>query len=352
MAYLPTPKNADEIKKTPVSQIRNEYNKLAEYYNHIVDHDVVFCKKCGRPLSKHAFYQDDRFADQCSIYCKDCLKKIAYQQKKDTDPIKETPESIREVCRILDKPFLNKVYEQCKNAAENPTGERVKESIFMVYAPLISTLPQYKNMKFKDSDKSEEEEIESEDRRIVQKTVRAGRKRFGDYSDEDLMFLENEYEDWISRYPCDSKSQELLFKRLCCQELDADKAQKAGNSTKDIDKAIQDTLASLGIKPSQSRADAMADNMTFGQLIDKWESSGKPIPEPEPEFADVNKIGSYIDIFFKGHLSKAMGLRNGFSQAYDKFMQQYSVNQPELDDEEEEALFNQIFGNVLNEGDA
>ena len=51
--------------------------------------------------------------------------------------------------------------------------------------------------------------------------------------------------------------------------------------------------------------------MTFGQLIDKWEQE-KPIPEPDEEFKDVDKIGLYIDVFFKGHLSKMMGLKNAF----------------------------------------
>lgn len=351
MAYLLTPKSEEEIKKTSVSQVRKDYLKLADTYMKIVDNKYAYCKKCGQFLSQHAFYQDKRYADNCSIYCKDCIKKIAYQQKKDTDPIKETPESIREVCKLLDKPFINKVYESCRSSIENSTGERTKESILNAMIPMLSTLPQYERMTYKNSDISETEQQDTEDKRIIQKVVKAGRKRFGDYPEDDLMFLEQEYEDWIARYPCDSKSQELLFQRLCCQTLDADKAQKAGNSTKDIDKAIQDTMTALGIKPSQSKADAMADNMTFGMLIDKWESEGKPIPEPEEEFKDPDKIGSYIDIFFKGHLAKSMGLRNAFSQIYEKFMSKYSVKRPDIDEETEEVLFNQIFGHKLDDGD-
>ena len=348
MAYLPTPKTPEDVKKTPVSQIRTDYNKLADVYNQIVDHNLVFCKKCGRAMARHAFYDDSRYADGLSIFCKDCIRKIAYQQKKDTDPINETPASIREALKVINKPFKNSIYNSAKQLYEENSGERDRKSIFTSMVTTMCALPQYRNLTYDDSDVLEDKDANTEEFNIDIDIIKAGRKRFGDYPESDLMFLEQEYEDWISRYPCDSKSQELLFQRLCCQLLDANKAQKSGAPTKDIDKAMQETMAALGIKPSQSKADAMADNMTFGMLIDKWESSGKPIPEPEDEFKDVDKIGTYIDVFFKGHLSKSMGLKNGFSQIYDKFMKKYTVKPQELDDEQEEILFNQIFGSKVD----
>ena len=90
-------------------------------------------------------------------------------------------------------------------------------------------------------------------------------------------------------------------------------------------------------------------NLTFGQLIDKWEQE-KPIPEPEEEFRDVDKIGLYIDVFFKGHLSKMMGLKNAFSSLYEKFMSKYTVKKPQYDEDfDSEALFDQIFGSKMDE---
>ena len=41
-----------------------------------------------------------------------------------------------------------------------------------------------------------------------------------------------------------------------------------------------------------------------------------------------------------------MGLKNGLSNLYTKFMKKYTVNKPEYDDEENsEVLFDAIFGN-------
>ena len=45
----------------------------------------------------------------------------------------------------------------------------------------------------------------------------------------------------------------------------------------------------------------------FGTLIDKWENT-RPIPEIDEELKDVDNIGVYLDVFFKGHLAKMMGM--------------------------------------------
>ena len=81
-------------------------------------------------------------------------------------------------------------------------------------------------------------------------------------------------------------------------------------------------------------------------MIDKWENT-RPIPEIDEELRDVDKIGWYIDVFFRGHLSKMMALKNGLSNLYSKFIKKYTVEKPEYDnDEDSEALFDAIFGNA------
>ena len=92
----------------------------------------------------------------------------------------------------------------------------------------------------------------------------------------------------------------------------------------------------------------MSDAQTFGTLIDKWENT-RPLPEIDERLKDVDKIGLYLDVFFRGHLSKMMGLKNATSNLYTKFMKKYTVNKPEYsDDSNSEVLFDTIFGGVLN----
>ena len=221
---------------------------------------------------------------------------------------------------------------------------------------MVASLPQYNNTSYKDSEFSIDDIDNNPETntRIVQKTLKSAKKRFGNnYNNEELMYLETEYQDWTTRYPCENKSQELLFKRVCCKELEIDNAQKNGKDTKDLDATLQNLLGSLNIKPNQKTASELTDNLTFGQLIDKWEGEwdgGKPIPEPEGEFKDPDKIGLLIDVFFKGHLSKMMGLKNAFSSTYEKFISKYTVKKPEYDeDTDSEALFDKIFGQKAEE---
>ena len=110
-------------------------------------------------------------------------------------------------------------------------------------------------------------------------------------------------------------------------------------------------LDSGKLQPKQNSGDTTADNQTFGTLIDKWENE-RPLPEIDEELRDVDKIGIYLDVFFKGHLAKMMGLKNGFSRLYSKYMKQYTVEKPEYEgDEDSEALFDAIFGGAMDKED-
>jgi len=190
-------------------------------------------------------------------------------------------------------------------------------------------------------------ELDEEELEENEELLRKARKRFGrDYTNVDLLFLETEYEDWTARYACDSKAQELLFKRICFKELEIDKAQKDGKDTKELDKTLQELLGSAQLKPSQNASNAFTDSNTFSQMIEVWEHT-RPIAEPSEEFRDVDGIGKLIDVFFKGHLAKMMGLKNAFSASYDRFMQKYTVTKPEYEDDEiNEELFEKMFGKL------
>ena len=108
-------------------------------------------------------------------------------------------------------------------------------------------------------------------------------------------------------------------------------------------------MGSMALKPNQNNSNALTEAKTFGQLIQKWEDE-KPIPEPEGDFKDVDKIGLYLDVFFKGHMSRMMNLKNAFSSIYDRFMKKYTVSKPQYDeDSDSEALFDQIFGSNIED---
>ena len=349
MAFLMDALTEEEVKKAGVAEVRKSYIKLADYYNKLKDIVFPYCHRCNTFKSKTAFYHHNEYASGYFPICKDCLLQMVEQRDDKKDKPNETKESVQMVLHMMNKPYYNSLYEDCVKGTMDNTGERIKNSAFKVYLVQISSLPQYKGDTWKNSDfgytkVTEDGEDEEENKKEL---IKKGRKRFGAYPQEDLVFLEREYEDWVSRYPCDTKSQEILFQGICSKQLEIDKAQKREADTSKLYKDLQDMMGSLNIKPNQSDGDGLTDTLTFGQLIAKWEE-GKPIPEPEEEFKDVDKIGLYIDVFFKGHLAKMMEIKNGFSALYDKFIGKYTVNKPEYNGEDptSESLFNKIFGNT------
>lgn len=343
MAYLIDPIENDEVKKTPVVQLRNHYIKVADSYRKLINREIKFCAICGRPLSKMNFYTDRRWSDGLSIVCRDCLKKIAEQRKNDDDEPNETRQSIRRALKMLDKPFINSVYD---SAARTASMDRCNKTntIFPNMVQQLSSLPQYIHKTYKDSDPDEEfideEKIINEDSEIIKNA----KKHFGtQYSFEDLKYLETQYADWTRRYEINQKAQEVLLNRICCKQLELEYAQHAHKDTSKLDKDLQDLMSSLNVKPSQNSSSEASSGRTFGQLIDLWENE-RPIPKPEKEFGDPDHMIYLVDGFFRGHLAKMMGLKNGFSALYEKLMSKYRVERnADTDESDDDTIFNKIF---------
>jgi len=354
MAFLKQAKSPDEIKSIGVAAVRTAYNSLAEDYNKIVNYKYCFCHKCGDFLAADTFYSDDRFATGKFPICKRCVMRMVEQRKDNRSEPNETKESVQRVLQLMDLPYIDSFYEDCIKGAYDEAKEKNRTSPFATYNTAVRSLPQYKGMKWKDSEFDEDHIDDTDEINENSRILKQAKKRFGkNYNASDLIFLENEYQDWIKRYTCDTKAQEVLFKRICCKELEIDKAQRANRDTKEMDKTLQDLMGSLQVKPSQSNSNALTEAKTFGQLIQRWEDEydgGKPIPEPDEDFKDVDKIGLYLDVFFKGHLAKMMNIKNAFSRLYDRFMDKYTVTKPQYDeDDDSEELFDKIFGDQLDD---
>ena len=354
MAYLKQAKTSKEISRLGVANVREAYNELAEQYNKIIDYDWMYCHKCGNFLSSDTFYMDDRFTSGKFPLCKRCCLEIVEQRKNKKDEPNETKESVQRMLQLMDLPYIDSFYEDCIKGARDEVKEKNRSSPFTTYNTAVRSLPQWRGMKWKDSEFDEDHLDDAEKINENSRILKQAQKRFGkNYNSADLIFLENEYQDWIKRYACDTKAQEILFKRICCKELEIDKAQKNGKDTKEMDKTLQDLMGSLQVKPNQSNSNALTEAKTFGQLIGRWEDEydgGKPVPEPDEDFKDVDKIGLYLDVFFKGHLAIAAGIKNAFSRLYDKFMAKYTVTKPQYsEDTSSEELFDQIFGSKIDE---
>lgn len=316
------------------------------------------CLSCGGTFDSSDFYDSDsEFHSGVGKipYCRECFEKF-YQKylQKYIKANREFPEkdAIERICMSVDIYYSDKVYE----AAVKESRIRIETSLMSLYLKQVK-LYQYRKKNY-DSTITEKEknknntttEIKlpkSKNGKTKEELERINRAKiiFGEFPDDDLLYLLKEYEDWTSRHECNTKSQEEVFKDICFNRLQNLKALQKGEDTKDITASFQKMLDAGKLQPKQNHGDTTSETQTFGTLIDKWENE-KPLPEIDEDLKDVDKIGLYLDVFFKGHLAKMMGLKNGSSNLYTKFMKKYTVEKPEYKDEENsEALFDSIFGN-------
>lgn len=316
------------------------------------------CLYCGNEYVDTNYYNSNSkfYSNTRKIpYCKQCMERFYqyyFEKYKDDGCLMPEKKAIKRICMICDVYFREDVF----NSSMKKTKDGIVETSLIAQYMKIIQLTQYNRKKETYEDTIAQEEKDgliatpisdmSDSRNVDEDTIRF----FGaGFTDNDYEFLKREYEDWVARHECKTKAQEEVFKRLCFKQLEILKATQKGEDTKDLDATFQKLLETAKLQPKQNSGDTMADNQTFGTLIDKWENT-RPIPEVDEDLQDVDKIGLYLEIFFKGHLAKMMGLKNGLSNLYTKFIKKYTVEKPEYNDNEDgEALFDAIFGNASDD---
>lgn len=314
---------------TPKKIINTEEEKPSFY-------ECCSCKKQFKKL-------DDNFpASQSNIYsanhklpiCKSCLDKL-YEHY--CIALGSEDASIRRICMKFDIYFDQSLL----NASRKITKDRSRIHTYISRA----NLTQYKDKTY-DTTIDEETnftistvEDAKDSKGVKQKTI----KFFGlGFIEDDYKALQEQYDDWTARHECKTKAQEELFKNLCIAQLNIQKAQQTNGKVSEAMKSFQDLLGSANIKPAQTNDNALADQNTFGTLIQKWETE-RPIPEPDDEWKDVDGIVKYITTWFLGHLCKMMGIKNSYSRLYENEMAKYKVDKPQYENDDE-ALFDDVFG--------
>lgn len=312
------------------------------------------CFHCGKEYVETNYYKSNsKFFENIGKipYCKQCVEKFyQYYFDKYTNEGCLTPEknAVKRLCAAFDIYYKEDAYNA---AIESVKKREMNISPMGAYMKMIQ-LSQYKGKSYDNtvSDMEKEDFVASissnisDSREVDEKTIRF----FGTgFTDEDYKFLKEEYDDWVSRHECKTKAQEEVFKRICFKQLEILKATRRGEDTKNLDATFQNYLDTAKLQPKQNSGDTTADNQTFGTLIDKWENT-RPLPEIDEELKDVDKIGYYINTFFKGHICKMLNVKNAFSNLYSSMMKKFTVNKPEynLDEDEydSELNFDTIFG--------
>lgn len=240
-------------------------------------------------------------------------------------------ESLKNVLRSIDRPFLTEDYEG--SFVTNPTNP------FKEYMRRLA-MKQNRDLTWNDSDfnkaitPSTSSEVElnfSEEETLDMNELI---KFFGrGFDSEDYYWLHSEYEDFLNRYECDSKGMELLIKEICLTQLDIKKRRALNEKVDQQLKTLQDLLGSSNLKPVQETGANAVEQESFGTLIKKYENE-QPIPEPDSKWKDVDGISKYIRVFFLGHLTRMLGIKNDYEDEYWDEVNKYTVKEPVSEDED------------------
>ena len=331
----------------------------------INDKKKIMCLNCGNEISPTNLYRagNKSFNAIGKIpYCKDCINNMyqeylsKYIKMEYASPEKK---AIERMCMTLNLYFNDKIFEDVVKTSKSKT--MVDTPLIIIYIKQIM-LVQYKAKNYdttlserydiakKNSISTDVITLHSNDDEYQNNTIRQAVKIFGRGFDADeYVYLYEQYCDWTSRHECNTKAQEEVFKNICLTQLQLLEAMRSKEDTKDLSAQLQKWLDTGKLQPKQNNSDTLSDAQTFGTLIDKWETT-RPLPDIDDELKDVDKIGLYIDVFFRGHLSKMMNLKNSLSDLYDKYMAKYTVEKPEYNaDEADDAVFETIFGRDLED---
>ena len=319
------------------------------------------CFYCGKEYVDTNYYKSNSefYSNIGKIpYCKQCIEKFyQYYYEKYTNEGCLTPErkAVKRLCMIFDIYYTDSVFNSSMN--------KIKESNMNIspmgqYMKTIQLSQYNRNKETYENTITQEEQEDFSKNSIInisnnEKVDEATIRFFGaGFADEDYIFLKEEYDDWVARHECKTKAQEEVFKRICFKQLEILKATRRGEDTKNLDVTFQNYLDTAKLQPKQNSGDTTADNQTFGTLIDKWENE-RPLPEIDEELKDVDKIGFYLDAFFKGHTCKMLNVKNAFSNLYSSMMKKFTVNKPEYnldeDDYDSELNFDTIFGDQISD---
>jgi hypothetical protein len=294
----------------------------------------IKCTSCGVEKKPDDFYSSYSPFHKSTSHLHVCKQCIWDYVGEDNDLNK-----ILTTLRMLDKPYITDLWEssiqECEKSGKSPFKIYMKNLGLRQNRELTWDDSSFENFnsikkmtsKISMTTSDVEHELSNEDINFL-------KSFWGNFDIDDLIWLQNEYEDWTNRYECDSKGMETLIQEICLTKFDIKNRRASGEKVDQQLKTLQDLLGSSNLKPVQETGANAVEQETFGTLIKKYENE-KPIPEPDEKWKDVDGITKYIRIFFTGHLARMLGIKNENENEYWEEINKYTVEEPTDEDDED-----------------
>lgn len=261
----------------------------------------ICCKK--EKLSTRDYYKNNStlFREPRMVVCKDCIdvyyKELLNQYEGDTRA------AFKHLCFNLCVFFDEDLYESC--VAE------FGEKFFGKYMMKVNCNKEYKdkttlNNKLLDDNKVKN--IQLKDGIISDELT----FKWGEgYTAKEYARLEQLYKKYINNYPSEKLNQQDIIKDIAISQILKERAiQKNDVSTfNKLSDLLSKKMGDLDVLPSKSKI-GDDENVTLGTLIEIIQKND-PIPEPDEEFLDVNKIEKHWGKYFREGWQNVWGLGTG-----------------------------------------
>lgn len=319
--------------------------------------DTAICSRCGKKYSRRKGYFPVSYAILHKgigyvPICKDCIDTMYNTYLAQCNNAKD---AVRQMCRKLDLYWSESVYETVsrKSTTRTMMTQYIAKINTITYAgksydDTLSEEGTLWNFNPESDGSSEYEDSDTPQNELLETPEEIITFWGSGYSDEMYRELEQRRQYWMSKFPEGTEldvGTEALIRQICSLELDINRDRIAGKSVDKSVNALNNLLGSANLKPNQQKADgdSAQENIPFGVWIRRWETQ-RPVPDPDPELEDVDGIIRYISIWFLGHLCKMLGIKNTYCRLYEEEIAKMRVDRPEYEDEDDETLFNDIFG--------
>lgn len=241
----------------------------------ILEHNI--CAICGKKADYNTIKHRNDFLHDKIAFHSSCIKK---QFELDGyNPVN--------VLRILNIPFINHLWETVEESGNYET----KDGMITEYIRIIGPRRMYKH--FMDS---EFEEINAVGEfQPTQEMV----KRWGPKLDDiSYLTLEETYNQLVKLKEPTTKSEESRYIQNAWLNKRLKDALMSGTSSdiKNMQAAYESDLKAIGL--DSASVSGRDNKKSLGQRIAEWETEG-PTPKLGDEFKDVDKIGRYLEKFFR-----------------------------------------------------
>lgn len=322
------------------------------------------CRKCGTsygrlkgnfPTSYAFLYKGQGYMP----YCRKCIDEMydAYYMV-----CKDSRAAVRQMCRKLDLYWSESVYQFAELRAANRSmmtayiaransgvnAGKSYDDTLKDEGVLWSSLSPIEQTHKEEPLDTEEELIEEVDPLLAEFWGE-------DYSQKFLLRLQKRYEKWTKDQGDLEPGSISLFKHICILEETIATDSAAGKPVDKNVNTLNSLLGSLNLKPAQKKEESATNNVDsspMGVWIRRFENE-RPIPAPDPELIDVDKIVWYIQVFFLGHLAKMLGKTTVYSKMYEEEIARLRVEDPSLSGEyeDDEEFFENRFAAEEDGGD-